>query len=253
MKTILYYFSATGNSLTTARRLAAELGDCELVGLASLKDLAEIPVCADAVGFVYPVYYSDVPQLMRRVIPRMTFAGTPYIFSVCTRKGHHGAVAQRLDVLLREAGQRLSCSRYVPMPGNSRISTPAQNEAMLAEQQEWVKKIAEELRACPVEEPEAAASLPETPVHRASNMRGIAAEAHCIGCGVCERVCPMGNIRLVDGRPQVGEDCISCLSCFHWCPQEAIWMSKAEEPMQRRFKYHHPDVTLQDILRQQQM
>jgi formate hydrogenlyase subunit 6/NADH:ubiquinone oxidoreductase subunit I len=56
----------------------------------------------------------------------------------------------------------------------------------------------------------------------------------------------------MDGRPQVGEDCISCLSCFHWCPQEAIWMSKAEEPMQRRFKYHHPDVTLQDILRQQE-
>lgn len=37
---------------------------------------------------------------------------------------------------------------------------------------------------------------------------------------------------------------------FHWCPQEAIWMSKGEDEMKRRFKYHHRDVTMTDILKQ---
>ena len=76
------------------------------------------------------------------------------------------------------------------------------------------------------------------------------APAHCVGCGICEKICPMDNIRLVAERPVFGGNCISCLACFHWCPQEAIWMSKGEEEMKRRFKYHHPDVKLNDILKQ---
>ncbi len=248
MKTLIYCFSATGNSLTTARLLAAGLENCSVVGLASLLEQETIPVEADAVGFVYPVYYGDMPHLMRRIISRMTFTGHPYIFSVCTRKGHHGDVAARLDTLLRQRGQHLSFSRHVPMPGNSRLSPPEKNAEMLSAQEDTVAAILQDLRAFPAEDhsPETAPQL--TPVHEASNMRGMEAEDNCVGCGTCERACPMQNIRLVEGRPVIGDDCISCLTCFHWCPQEAIWMSRAEEEMQRRFKYHHPAVTLDDIL-----
>jgi len=34
MKTTIYYFSATGNSLNIARNIATELGDTELVSIA---------------------------------------------------------------------------------------------------------------------------------------------------------------------------------------------------------------------------
>lgn len=42
MKTLIYYFTGTGNSLAVARRIAAGLGDAELVGIPSLRDIARI-------------------------------------------------------------------------------------------------------------------------------------------------------------------------------------------------------------------
>ena len=56
MKTILFYFSATGNSLTTAWMLAKEWNECELVPLASLNTQEEIVVQADTIGFIFPRY-----------------------------------------------------------------------------------------------------------------------------------------------------------------------------------------------------
>ena len=40
--TTIYYFSATGNSLTTARILAEEIGDARLVPVAALKDEVKV-------------------------------------------------------------------------------------------------------------------------------------------------------------------------------------------------------------------
>lgn len=44
----------------------------------------------------------------------------------------------------------------------------------------------------------------------------------CIGCGACERLCPMGNIRLKDGRAVSGSRCTMCYRCFSECPERAI-------------------------------
>ena len=43
----------------------------------------------------------------------------------------------------------------------------------------------------------------------------------------------MGNIRIHEGHALFGENCCTCLSCFHWCPVKAIWMPKGEEEMKR--------------------
>lgn len=248
MKTILFTFSATGNSLTTARLLAEAIGNCSIVGISSLRDQKTIPVAADAVGFVFPVYYGDMPCLMRSVIARMQFTAAPYIFAIPTYRGHYGASAQRLDALLHTLGQKLSCSLPVRLPGNSRISTPEQNAELLAAQKDSVAAVAEQLRAFPVEDFSAQPMPEPSPVHSARNMRGMTAEDNCIGCGLCTRVCPMDNIRIADGKALISDNCSSCMACFHWCPQKAIWMPLAEEEIRRRFQYRHPDVTVQDII-----
>lgn len=137
MKKTIYYFSATGNSFTTAKLLAEELGNCDVVALASLRNQEDIKIQTEAVGFVFPIYYSDMPCLMRQVISKMTFEGEPYIFSICTSRGYYGDIALRLHSLLQTRGQKLSCNLNISMPGNSRISTPEQNEMMLAAKHEF--------------------------------------------------------------------------------------------------------------------
>ncbi|MDR1234675.1 MAG: 4Fe-4S binding protein [Mycoplasmataceae bacterium] len=45
----------------------------------------------------------------------------------------------------------------------------------------------------------------------------------CIGCGVCEASCPMGAIKLVDGKAAVDADkCTGCGACVGSCPVTAI-------------------------------
>jgi flavodoxin len=59
MKTIIYYFTGTGNSLIVARKIAAVLGDCELIPFASQRTTrADIVPHAERVGIVCPVYFS---------------------------------------------------------------------------------------------------------------------------------------------------------------------------------------------------
>ena len=44
----------------------------------------------------------------------------------------------------------------------------------------------------------------------------------CSGCGTCAAICPMGNISIVNGRAAMGPECISCVACYHRCPENAI-------------------------------
>ena len=247
MRTVLYTFSATGNSLTTAEQLAALLPDCEIKSVTAAKDQIRVDETADAVGFVFPVYYGDMPWPVRSLVSKMTFAENAYIFAVPTYRGGWGDVNKRLNQLLNTRGQKLSLSCGVPMPGNSFINEAHVDRGYLDAQAENVKKAAETILSGAVENYSTADILPLRPVDTPNNFRGITAEDTCIGCGTCVSVCPMGNITLQDGKAVIGDACCTCLACFHWCPAEAIWMSK-QENIARRSKYHHPDVVLSDIL-----
>lgn len=247
----LYYFSATGNTLSTARMLADELGGCKLIPIASLSKTGTIHVTDDAVGFLYPIYYGDMPYIIRSTVSRMEFDGEPYIFGVCTYRGYMGPSGLRLHDLLSKRGQKLSLYQGLSMPGNSRESTAEHVRESLAAQPGNVKAIADRIRRR--ESEEYTGELPEpSPVgNGAVNFRGMTADETCIGCGTCVSVCPMDNIRLVNSHAEIGPNCLTCFACFHWCPAEAIYMSKSDVG-QRRPKYHHPDVTLSDIIAEKQ-
>jgi len=51
----------------------------------------------------------------------------------------------------------------------------------------------------------------------------------CNGCGLCARLCPAGNITLIDGRPHYGPRCSACLRCVSVCPQSAIVCGPARQ------------------------
>ena len=57
----------------------------------------------------------------------------------------------------------------------------------------------------------------------------------CIFCGKCEALCPLNNIRLVNGKPKWGENCTHCMACISFCPAEAIEYGKASRGKRR---YH---------------
>ena len=44
----------------------------------------------------------------------------------------------------------------------------------------------------------------------------------CVSCGKCQRLCPLGNIRIQEGRPVWGDRCTHCMACICGCPAGAI-------------------------------
>ncbi len=50
----------------------------------------------------------------------------------------------------------------------------------------------------------------------------IRASKACTQCGLCERKCPAKNIRLQNGVPKFGSNCMWCLKCIYDCPHNAL-------------------------------
>jgi Formate hydrogenlyase subunit 6/NADH:ubiquinone oxidoreductase 23 kD subunit (chain I) len=74
--------------------------------------------------------------------------------------------------------------------------------------------------------------------------KNIVVNEKCTGCGICAKVCPAGNIRMIDAKPQWQHRCEMCFACDEWCPCGAIrhWSRAAG------IKYHYPDIKLSDMM-----
>nr|MCR4929924.1 EFR1 family ferrodoxin [Lachnospiraceae bacterium] len=44
----------------------------------------------------------------------------------------------------------------------------------------------------------------------------------CVGCGKCEKICPMGNIKIENGKAVSKDKCTMCYRCINLCPNQAI-------------------------------
>jgi len=257
MKTLLYYFTGTGNSLAVAEGICKRLGDCELVPIATaVKTSGPISPAADRVGIIAPVYFSGLPSIVAEFSQRVNLSKVAYSFAVLTLGGSGGtpALHQLERVLSRGPGRRgLDAGFTVRMPGNYVLMYGAAKETtitkILAESERRVGEIASMVEQGVQKKP----SLPlfgslvqhliyprfVTRVHDAD--RKFSVDDRCTSCGRCVEVCPVENIRLEEGRPVWLHHCEQCMACIQFCPTEAIQAGKKTE---KRGRYHHPGVTI---------
>ncbi|MFA6217761.1 MAG: EFR1 family ferrodoxin [Candidatus Omnitrophota bacterium] len=260
MKTIIYYFSATGNSLVVARDLAREIGDAELVAIPKALRADEANTAA-AVGIVYPVYMFGLPLLVADFLRKVKILPGAYVFSVATLGGLPGRAHSLAKEILRKRKIPLSAGFSVRMPGNyiplyGAIPQERQNQEFAKEKLK-VKEIAQIVREKKTgiieEKPLVANFLLYALFYRGGarqiplSAKGFWATDACTHCGLCAQVCLVANIEMRDSLPAWLDHCQHCMACLQWCPVEAIQYKKSTLGKKR---YVHPEVTVQDIIAQ---
>jgi ferredoxin len=259
VKTIIYYFTGTGNSLAAAKKIAAVLGDCELVPIASLhKTSGDIVPPAERVGIVYPLYFSGLPVMVAGFARRLDLSHADYTFSVVTLGGAGGSAGlQQLDSILRKRqGHGLDAGFSVTMPGNYILmySSPTGKKQIeiLAWADEQVAALTGPVARC--EKRALPSSLishvlhtliyPWFTCHVHTDDRKFSVNDKCTSCGTCAAICPAGNIEMVQGRPVWKHHCELCCGCIHICPVQAI---QAGTKTEKRVRYRNPSVSITDL------
>jgi ferredoxin len=258
-----------------AKSIANRL-DTSLISITSVIDRETIESDADVIGITFPVYYADLPNIVRRFAEKLGNTGGRYIFAIANYGGAAGASLKALDSILKSRGGKLSAGFGVHMPQNA-FRKPWENRKLIYRQAEkrvdFIVRSVEArrtgffysspilqavttpllgwMRRALVLSLEKTSSTPspsgltvEQLIPRAG--KAWTADEKCIACGTCARVCPAGNIEIVNEKPVWQNRCENCLACYDWCPTGAIHGAIVKSD----YHYRHPDVTAHDIVGQ---
>lgn len=254
----VYYFSGTGNSLYIARKLASQFSGCCLIPI--VKDIQNNTshINAEFIGFIFPLYFHGLPEIVLEYIKKIEIPRKSYIFVVITKGVPFvGGGLRQIQSLLKKKGNHLSAGFYILMVENYipmfEICSEMKQQKLFKKAENKIIKIAKIIKN-KKKRIERSLLDPLAPfiynpwiqkIHTLD--KNFFIEGQCTSCGICKNICPVNNIIMIDSKPIWQNRCQQCFACLHFCPERVIQWSK--KTIERR-RYHHPDITIRDIMAQ---
>ena len=249
---IIYCYSGSGHCLDMAKKIAKNLGDTDIVMMRSF------PIKTDAreakrVGFIFSCMAGGLPGDVENYVRAIQLAPDAYRFAVEQYAGYLGCGLHKIDEIVHldywDSISNHSTAIWL-MPHKLTFPPTSKKTAQNRIERKASKISAAVLAGKKSEKKpprEVAFELMSKGLGKthAARVKKFAANDSCIGCGTCVRICPRGNIRLIDKKPSFGTDCIGCLSCVQYCPAWAINIGKSTE---KRERFPNPNVQASELM-----
>lgn len=248
---IIYCYSGSGHCLSMAKTIARTLGDTDIVLMRSRPAVLDA-TGAKRVGFVFPCYGGGLPGDVEQFVKEIEIAPGAYKFAVEQYAGYLGCGLHKLDELVGldywdAVSNHSTCIWLMPhtltVPPTSKQEAQNRIDRKGMQVGAAVRAFKHSAKKPPKNSIFAAESAGFSQLH-AKNAEKFSVNDSCIGCGTCARLCPRGNIELVNGKPRFGTNCIGCLSCLQYCPKEAINMGKITV---KRERFPNPGVKAAEL------
>jgi ferredoxin len=252
----IFYFTSTGNSLSVARQIGKFNAASKILSIPQLIQKPNLSFEDDVIGFVIPVYGFAPPKIVRRFLKKVSLKAN-YIFAVGTHGDRYAGFCALLKKLCNHQSLRLDYVNTLKMVDNALIGYEMEEQIRTLPE----KRVEEHLRQIISDIAEQKQCI--KPYEKKQRIRGVAVRAfspimengaiavkmlsvdkNCTHCGICTRVCPVGNITLAENAIVFGKKCETCLGCAHNCPKAAIHF-KGEKSTAR---FRNSEITLNDII-----
>ncbi|RLC50933.1 MAG: hypothetical protein DRI23_06065 [Candidatus Cloacimonadota bacterium] len=256
MKNAIYYFSGTGNSLWIAQKINEKLEDSKLISIPSFIDQAE-NINGKVIGIICPIYMYNIPHIVVDFIKKIK--SVEYLFIVFTGAGQLGSGIKKTFKVFASQGIKLNSLFNIPMPSNYTpygCPTEDKQKELFAAANEKVEKIIEVVKKRGAFIDSSNSTFFQSYIHpgllykmgyaRINIMdNSFFSDDKCNGCSICQKVCPVNNITMINNKPKWNNQCQQCYACLQWCPQTAIRSNKKTADIKR---YHHPNITVKAII-----
>lgn len=241
----LYYFSSTGNSLKLSLDISSHFPKSVIYKISTTPITS--PPNATIIGFIFPVYMGGIPSIMEKFLQNFPFKKDVYYFSIGTYYTYKGCAMSIVNKILVNNGVSLSYYNYLPSVGNCLMKyevSAAKRIKIVNKGTIYTSQIINDLKNNVLKRSPKHYYLLEI-VHKSlfnvyfhKVHKKFTLENHCTSCSICQKVCPVNNISLKEGKPQWGTECEACHACVHWCPQNAINIGKSKG----RLQYQNPAI-----------
>lgn len=236
---MILYFSGTGNSRHAAQRMADALGYTLLSLNDRIRSGDTSPVeTGERLVIVTPTYAWRIPRLVRDWLLRTELTGAKQAWFVMTCGSEIGDADRYNRRLCQEKDLACMGTAQIVMPENfiAMFNAPTVEEArrIVAKAEPFIDRAIAAIRAGHMFSPprkklyDRIASSAVNPVFYPLFVKAnpFTASDVCIGCGKCEKLCPLNNITLQNARPVWGTNCTQCMACICYCPTRAIEYGK---------------------------
>lgn len=243
-KAVIFYFSGTGNTWWGAKKIGQKLKDAAMkVRVVSIEkvnkeEADKLIEASDIVGFGYPIYCSDLPEIMKDFMQNLGVHDSKPGFVYCTQEAFSGDGSRVALEFMAHTKIDIRYSMHLNMPNNITAAvsplgynyTPKQQNEILKKADEKIDKfvyyILEDIPGVVgfTKVAKALGSVQRMPYRKfyrkAKNM--ISFSPKCTHCGYCEKICPVDNISITPHGNITYNKCIQCMRCYNYCPHTAI-------------------------------